>query len=741
MATLLHLSDLHLGTGGDERFGDHKLEVIAKDQRESRSELLRSSLANLDRSLQERGEELDAIVVSGDVTYQANSDGLSKLDETLDRLGDSRPANERIVVVPGNHDVAWDTEPGSPDRYAEFVKHIRGAGFVTPVLEGVDPDPADLAQGVLAAADDSFVIVALNSADHCGVRQQVKPAEQAALDAVEASGSAEAKTVWSMWQSASLFDVARVGKQQREHGSLALSAALAKVRSDPTVVPLRIATFHHQLLPISLEEEIKPFEALTNLAQVRDWMADNDIQIVLHGHKHVAHTYVDDYVALAKAGTARQRRLVVSSVGTVGLGQPSENTVGRLIRVDPHRSRLGKVEFVDVLSSRPGMSVTLNPQGRRYLMRVPAADGAEIVGRSIDDVHEQIVERLEAGVDVAGPLVCRIEDPTGADRAPVPLRVLMQDDVDDVDEWFKDTVELWQRDKPYSAMDFNHGERILKYHGTIDLVEKVSEALNSERETSRGVISLLDHSNDDVSSDARFPAFCLVQLLIRKGRLVVVGYFRKQEMQYWWPVNVAELARLQREVRDKLSAMSQHHAPDLGEIVTITAIPATGKAIPRVVVPRLDRWVDDEPQRLTRMCLSLMSPDSVSVAAACEDWQVMLEECEPSAEAADGGPVPIAGMDALLGQFSELKQIVADCADVGTIETIIGGLVAQHRQYQEVTRRDDRDAELHGRLTRAVKALHAELAKLLPDLASQGASADPTDQAEVTSSEATQTAG
>jgi 3',5'-cyclic AMP phosphodiesterase CpdA len=727
VATLLHLSDLHLGTGDDEHFGDHKLEVIAKDQRESRSQMLRSSLVNLGRSLKEHGEELDAIVVSGDVTYQGNSDGLSKLDETLNALGDSRPANGRIVVVPGNHDVAWDTEPGSLDRYAAFIEHIRGTGFVTPVLEGVDPDPADLDRGVLVATDESFIVVALNSADHCGVRQQVELDDQAALDEVEASGSAAAKRVRSMWRKASLFDVARVSAGQREHGSRALEAALAKDRRDPRVVPLRIATFHHQLLPISLDEEIKPFEALTNLAQVRDWMADNDIQLVLHGHKHVAHTYVDDYVTLARSGNARPRRLVVSSVGTIGLGQLSENTVARLIRVDPNRTRLGKVEFVDVPSSRPGMTVELTPQGRRHLMRVDGADGPEIVGRSVDDVHEQIVERLEAGVDLVGPLVCRIEDPSDADQPSVPLRVLMRENVADVDEWFKDTVELWQRDEPYSAMDFNHGERLLKHEGTVDLVEKVAEALISERETSRGVISLLDHSSDDVSSDAQFPAFCLVQLLIRQGRLIVVGYFRKQEMQYWWPVNVAELARLQREVRDKLLAMGQHNAPECGEIVTITAIPTTGKAIPRVVVPRLDRWVDDEPQRLTRMCLSLMTPGSVDMAAACEDWQVMLEECQPSADAADGGPVPIAGMDALLGQFSALEQIVANAFDVGTVQTTIGGLVAQHRQYQKVTRRNDRDAELHGRLVRAVETLRVELEKLMPTLSETADPIDPPD--------------
>jgi hypothetical protein len=734
VATLLHLSDLHLGTGGDEHFGDHKLEVIAPDQRESRSQMLRWSLASLHRSLHERGETLDAVVVSGDVTYQASSDGLRMLDATLDALEASRPANDRIVVVPGNHDVAWDTPPGSAERYAAFRQHIRDAGFVTPLLEGVDPDPADHDLGVLTATDDSFVVVALNSADHCGVRQQVDRDEQAALEEVDASGNTVAQRVGAMWRRASLFDVARVGPRQREHGSQALTAALTKPRTDPAVVPLRIATFHHQLLPISLDEEIKPFEALTNLAQVRDWMADNDIELLLHGHKHVAHTYLDHYVPLAGSGPApRPRRLIVSSVGTVGLGQPSTNTVARLVRVDPRRTRLGKVEFVDVPSSRPGMSVMLNQPGRRHLVRVADADRAEIVGRSVDEVHEQIVERLEAGVELVGPLVCRIEDPSDAHRPTVPLRTLMRDDVDDVDAWFSDTVDLWQREQPYSAMDFNHGERILRYDGTVDLIDRVARVLSAERDTSRGVISLLDHRSDDVSSARRFPAFCLVQLFIRHGRLVTVGYFRKQEMRYWWPVNVAELARLQGHVRTKLSAMSQP-ALAIGEIVTVTAIPTTGKAIPRVVVPQLDRWVDDDPERLTRMCLSLLAPSVVDIPAACADWRVLLEECEPStAPAADGGPVPIAGLDVVLRRLSALERIVAGPADVRTVQTSLAGLVSQHREYQEVTRRNDRNPELRGRLVGTLQTLRLELQRLLPTLTEVAGQTGPPDPADAPS--------
>ena len=248
MATLLHLSDLHLGAGGDEHFGDHKIQVIPADKRESRMKLLRSSFQNLGESLRRKGEVIDSIVISGDVTFQADAGGMSDLVSILDNLGDSRPDNERVVVVPGNHDVVWNTAPGSVERYKRFRDSVCDAGFVTPPLEATDPD-VGTERGILRAIDGSFVVLALNSSDNCGVTKQVSRLEQAVLDAVDRDGNTEAKQLLEMWRGASLFDVARIDPGQLEHAHRALEAAMADLPADRITTPLRIATFHHQLLP------------------------------------------------------------------------------------------------------------------------------------------------------------------------------------------------------------------------------------------------------------------------------------------------------------------------------------------------------------------------------------------------------------------------------------------------------------------------------------------------------------
>jgi 3',5'-cyclic AMP phosphodiesterase CpdA len=234
------------------------------------------------------------------------------------------------MVVPGNHDVAWGTKPGSSERYKHFIEGVRDHGYVTPLLEGIDLDNEGsrltTTSPTLTASDGSFVLIGLNSSDHCGVRELIDEKLEAAIATVEADTSnSAAQSLLDAWKKSTLYDIARVSSEQRTSARAGLVAA-----SHGANDPVRIAVLHHQLLPISLEEEIKPFESIVNLSQVRDWLARNQVEVVLHGHKHVAVTYEDRYIPLS-GGNLEPHRLVVSSVGTLGQGQPAENVVGRLI--------------------------------------------------------------------------------------------------------------------------------------------------------------------------------------------------------------------------------------------------------------------------------------------------------------------------------------------------------------------------------------------------------------------------
>jgi hypothetical protein len=69
VALILHLTDLHLGNAADDSLGDYKSEFAPIGERVTRQKVLHSTLTALTRHLGEAGEQLDAVVISGDISY------------------------------------------------------------------------------------------------------------------------------------------------------------------------------------------------------------------------------------------------------------------------------------------------------------------------------------------------------------------------------------------------------------------------------------------------------------------------------------------------------------------------------------------------------------------------------------------------------------------------------------------------------------------------------------------------
>src|SRR5438552_3965168 len=137
MSLLLHLSDLHLGPQASAPVGDYKVEAIPHVDRHTRIGVIRQTLDALAALLAAKAETLDAVIVTGDVTTYADPAGFNQLPDLLAALGDSLPPPDHILVATGNHDVRWRTLPGSATRYEAFSA-LRGFGYVTPLLEGLD---------------------------------------------------------------------------------------------------------------------------------------------------------------------------------------------------------------------------------------------------------------------------------------------------------------------------------------------------------------------------------------------------------------------------------------------------------------------------------------------------------------------------------------------------------------------------------------------------------------------------
>ncbi len=303
MSRILHLSDLHL-SGSGEPLEDLKEKVLRAGEETTTEAVLwhtaraMGELADVDA--------FDAIVVSGDITQAGAQEGFDAFDDFLNLLGGKRPAEDRILVVPGNHDVIWETSSSSPERYSRFVGATREKGYVTPLIDGIDFEANELGGHDVdrlkrhphIIEHDDFLIVGLNSSNWCGVLADYDSGsiEKPMLDAEgwkqvleEIANPESRERAERSLKSLRLHDLPRVSWAQLN----ALGQLLHDLELDKIDGRLRVAVLHHHLLPVSIEEELKTFESITDLAFVRRFLRTYGFHVVLRGHKHQGAIYVD----------------------------------------------------------------------------------------------------------------------------------------------------------------------------------------------------------------------------------------------------------------------------------------------------------------------------------------------------------------------------------------------------------------------------------------------------------------
>ncbi len=102
-------------------------------------EFFRHTVENSDGKLTERSEELlqaletqvlkekpDALVISGDLTFNGAHQSLQDMTETLERITDR---GITVLVIPGNHDVSYPMAVNFSGKGAERVKNVTQAEF------------------------------------------------------------------------------------------------------------------------------------------------------------------------------------------------------------------------------------------------------------------------------------------------------------------------------------------------------------------------------------------------------------------------------------------------------------------------------------------------------------------------------------------------------------------------------------------------------------------------------------
>lgn len=655
MAIILHLSDLHLGD--DPAMGDAKNPVLDSRHLDSRFDLLSASLRALAEELNRTDRVIDCLVISGDVTDRGKAAGIKRLPKLLESLGAKRPDPSRVVVVPGNHDVAKGSDASSAKRYENFLE-LRTYGYVTPFLEGVD-DLAVTAPRAVVASDNSFVIVGLNSADHSMVSTPPEASVEGHLTALElaAKDSPSVAALLEAWKERGEHDIARLSREQRIWGERSLTMPGIPSRA------LKIVVFHHQLFPVTKTEEGKSFETMTNAGAVHSFLVANEVRLVLHGHKHAKQARA---TSINRLDTNDEHRLVLLSAPAVEAGTNRPQAIGNLIEVQAEaHPEDWPIRITELPATSPGEPYPhgLLDAAIEVVVDSPHRDGV-VVGSTVTRVHDRLLALSATDfLDVPLPLICRVSEgstclslPEHFDSAPVEASS---------NDWLGNIVDWWQQESPQGAAAFNHGERIRHFNGHFDQLASVVRTIDGSPSSTRAVMSL--HYPDRDVDGAPFPSFLLAHFFVRGDRLEVTGYFRKQEIPHWWPVNVAELAFLQQKVISRVSSMTL----TAGAITTITAEPRGGRGLPNVAVPMIDREVRTE--LIERLVFSVISaPKDPAQERAV--WKKAFSDWRPSLNNQPEGddPRPTVGVDRLIQLLKTARNTIQ--APDSRLEALLGSL-------------------------------------------------------------------
>lgn len=688
----LHLTDPQVsGAGVPFRRDDQKASIpgIAPSTREPALALM---LRRLGQRLAEEGRTLDGVLFAGDAQNQGKPGGHELvLKLLLDHLGPVGAVPGRIVAVPGNHDVPRDSVPGGLDRYKGFVDVWSAAGCVVPWLDGVDTGVFTPERHSLIATDKSWAVFPVNTSNWSHIVSELSEPLKSVWDripqAVAGSDPKLAAEISEQLQSMIRFDMARVSPEQLE-----VLREIVRATPGPEYGrQLRIAVMHHHLRAPSLREELKAFADMSNLEQLRSFLRDSALDIVVHGHKHEHAAYYDH---IYSANGEDVHRTLVISGATYEAGR--EDDAARLIAIEglPHTP---EVTIEPLPLPRSGSEPLRAEPIRRRLwvvrgeVREPIAvfRNAPIVihGTDLDEVYARTLALAEADAK-RGMLIVSLDVPDDAGELPLPSKYAVPDGLSGAERaaWLRELVGWWQleRSRLEHRIPYLHGARLRRYAGTFNQIARIRRLL-SRKASTRAIAVLLDPTRDFKPDGDReeFASFCLVEFRRRGddgGRIFVdaIAFYRAQEMKRWWPINVAELRLLQREICAGLDLRP-------GRITTVAADARTISRSPtQVSMPLIDRWLDQAPERLHLLAEAFVHERGPKTqhASVIADWRRTLSELRNAAEHynGDGIPVAIEGLSMLAAYI----QASADPADgeLRSLAEYLGSLARVNQSYE-----------------------------------------------------------
>ena len=680
-ARILHISDAHLPDGAKPADDIKDSRLVYDDEPRTRLDRVKQSLTEYVQS-RGSGPKVTTLVVSGDFTSKGDPDANAALVELVELLGPALGDECPLVIVPGNHDVARGKR-GSEDYYSFEIAGHR-LRLVLPFC-GPDSEPE---QAYWIDREHAVLFVAVNSSEYSGADRkidEVKASLERLAEGASDGTRPDYETLTKFLAEASNVDATRLTKDQIDFLATVMRLAEAewKELKDGRDL-LRIAVLHHHLLPVTPREELKPYESIVNLAQVRQFLAVNRIDLALHGHKH-RFFYYYDYVPDLLAPERPYHRVLVVSAPSL-LGDLADGPA--FLEIEASALRPPTIEIVPYGLGHGAFPLRRFPAitKRLYDHGDTAARGGGfpvgIEADSVTEAHGRMLDTLRSQGSEASNFWCHVGD-VGKDWGKLVGELAglfaqqekeMFDDTPhearpsrqpaDPADRFRQIVDWWQMDNngPSVGFRFTHGSRVRNHSQAVDQLAAAKRRLRGGSMTTKAVVNLLDPPRD-LAPKGNFPSFCLLQFIVREeegGRVLdCIAYFRKQEIRQWWLVNFAEIVKMRNEVLNSVSTGEAGLRP--GCVTTIAGRAKVADVPPQVSVPAIDRDAasDEGRARISNMVYALASGDRGVRGSGVKEWRLYFNDLRPPQEYdADGIPVAVPGLQflkALLKSLGEQK--------------------------------------------------------------------------------------
>lgn len=342
---ILHISDIHAGHG-ELRDEDGKSSIPNAERQRL--------LERLSRYLRALDKKPDFVVISGDITIQGRVDGYKRVREWVIELQNEGvlPESDRIIIVPGNHDVTRLKRFGDDEtiRFHEFWLNF-GKLLPHAYIPGHDPEPDPVKHAklikkfglsggiqcsqkagevVLTASlpflidmDRKILIYGFNSAHGCGAPLSPDSEILKSLSKLKSRGAdveVIADQVEQRYLDSLIVDAGMLTDNQLQIFNKWMDyfeRSIGKKFGEFT----KIATLHHHIGHLWRQQlELKVFESTVDAPQFKQYLIERGFDMVLHGHKHTNHIGIDSSV-IPISEDIDFNPLISVSGGTVG-GHP-----------------------------------------------------------------------------------------------------------------------------------------------------------------------------------------------------------------------------------------------------------------------------------------------------------------------------------------------------------------------------------------------------------------------------------